>query len=227
MTLLAVCGLQREARLVSGPEVAAAVGGGRRSVLEAALRDVAPPEAVASIGLAGALDASLRPGDWVIATEVVGEDVAWPTDARWTAAVMSRLRPRAHGRLLGADAMLVAASEKASARHRWAALAVDMESHLAARAAARFGVPFVAIRVISDAAGDDLPPAVRVGLNPDGSMALGPVLSALARDPRQLPALIRTGRNADLAFRALADARRLLGPRIGLPDLPKHPLDVG
>jgi hypothetical protein len=39
------------------------------------------------------------------------------------------------------------------------------------------------------------------------------VLGALARDPGQLPALIRVGRDADLAFKALgvAAARALAG----------------
>jgi hypothetical protein len=43
-------------------------------------------------------------------------------------------------------------------------------------------------------------------MRPDGGMALGAVLASLARDPRQLPALIRTGRQADQAFRGLAQA---------------------
>jgi hopanoid-associated phosphorylase len=224
--VLAVCGLKREAALVAGPEVATAVSGGRRAVLEAALSAIEAADAVISFGLAGAVDPGLAPGDWIVATEVVGEDGAWAADPRWTKALVAALQPRAHGRLLGGDAMLVSAAAKRAARDRFAAVAVDMESHLAARAAARLGAPFAAIRVISDDAQRDLPAAVRVGLNPDGSMAMGRVLWALARDPGQLPALIRTGRDAGRAFRALADGRRLLGPRIGLPDLRQLPLDV-
>jgi hypothetical protein len=60
--------------------------------------------------------------------------------------------------------------------------------------------------VISDRAEDDLPPAALVGMRPDGGMALGAVLASLARAPRQLPALIRTGRQADQAFRGLKSA---------------------
>lgn len=226
MTLLAVCGLKREAALVAGPGIVPIVGGGRRAVLEAALAQATRPDAVLSVGLAGALDPSLSPGDWVVATEVEGDGGAWPTDPCWTKALEEGLKARAGGRILGSDAMLVRAKDKRAAHARSGALAVDMESHLAAQAAARFAVPFAAIRVISDDAQRDLPPAVQVGMNPDGSMALGPVLLALARDPRQLPALIRTGRDAERAFRALGDGRRLLGPRIGLPDLGQLPLHV-
>jgi len=43
-------------------------------------------------------------------------------------------------------------------------------------------------------------------------MALGKVLASLARRPGQLPALIRTGRSAELAFKALAEVHQKLGP---------------
>ncbi len=52
------------------------------------------------------------------------------------------------------------------------------------------------------------------------------VLIALVADPRQLPALIRVGREAETAFRALGRGRDLLGPRLGRPDLGELPLDV-
>ncbi|MBA3837952.1 MAG: phosphorylase, partial [Zymomonas sp.] len=56
---------------------------------------------------------------------------------------------------------------------------------------------------VSDTANETLPPAALVGMNPDGSMALGRVLRNLARHPTQLPALIRTGRSANAAFGVL------------------------
>jgi hypothetical protein len=123
--------------------------------------------------------------------------------------------------------MFTAAAEKRAAHARTGALAVDMESHVAARVARRFGLRFAAARVISDAAGRDLPAAVEVGMTPDGGMALGAVLAALARDPAQLGPLVRTGLEVEAAFRALRRARRLLGPGLGLVDLFDHPLDVG
>ena len=72
-----------------------------------------------------------------------------------------------------------------------------------------------------------LPPAVLSGMKPDGGMDLAGVLASLARDPRQLPSLIRTGREAERAFKALDHARRLLGPRLGRADLGELLLDVG
>ena len=59
---------------------------------------------------------------------------------------------------------------------------------------------------MSDTAAASLPEAVRMGLTEDGGMNLMGVLGAMARDPRQLPALIRVGRDADTAFKALSQA---------------------
>jgi adenosylhomocysteine nucleosidase len=227
VTVLAVTGLRREASILEGPGLKVVVGGGRSEALEVLLAGETAAEGVVSIGLAGALVPGLSPGDWVVATAVVSEAGAWPTDPLWTEAILRRLTPRGHGPILGSDRMLVAAADKQAAHRRWDALAVDMESHIAARAAARLGAPFAAVRVVSDAASDDLPPAVLVGMKPDGGMALGAVLADLARNPRQLGALLRAGRDAGAAFRALADGRRLLGPRIGHPDLVELPLHVG
>jgi hypothetical protein len=94
-----------------------------------------------------------------------------------------------------------------------------MESHIAAEAAQRHGLPFAALRFISDDAGRALPKAAQVGMRPDGGMDVGAVLKALAADPREAPALIRTGLEAERAFRALLRGRRRLGPALGLGDV--------
>jgi adenosylhomocysteine nucleosidase len=228
VTILIATGLKREAQILGGPGLRAIPGGGRAAALEAALLAAAQgADAIVSLGIGGALAAGLQPGDWVVATEILADGLGAPTDAAWTAAIAKRLPGARTGAILGSDAMLTRATDKSDARRRYGALAVDMESHAAARVAERLGLPFAAARVVSDAADRDLPDAVKVGMTPEGGMALGAVLWALARDPRQLPALIRAGREAETAFRALADGRHLLGPRIGLPDLGQLPLDVG
>jgi adenosylhomocysteine nucleosidase len=228
VTILVVTGLKREAQILAGPGVVAIPGGGRTAeALEAVLAaEAAGAEAIMSMGIGGALAAGLKPGDWVVATAIAGAAEA-TTDLAWAAVLAARLPDAVTGVILGADRMLTTASEKRAARARFGALAVDMESTAAARLAGRFGLPFAAARVISDAADSDLPDAVKVGMAPDGGMALGAVLWALAKAPGQLPGLMRTASDASRAFRALADGRRLLGPRIGLPDLIQLPLDVG
>jgi adenosylhomocysteine nucleosidase len=225
--ILVATGLQREARIVAGPGVLAVPGGGLSERLEAALTAVAArAEGIISFGLAGALAPELRVGDCVVATGVVDADGRHPTDPTWSSVLLAQLVGARAGPLFASDAMLLTRAAKAAVRVRTEAIAADMESHLAARVAARFGLPFAVVRAISDAADRDLPTAVTVGMTPDGGMAMWPVIRALARRPGELPALIRTAGEAERAFRALADVRRLLGPRLGRPDLGELVVDV-
>ena len=60
------------------------------------------------------------------------------------------------------------------------------------------------------------------GADPD----IGAILRALARRPWELPALIRTAIEAEAGFRALVNARHLLGPGLGRLDLGQLGLDV-
>lgn len=214
MTLIIACGLKREARIFNRPgrDLVVVIGGGVAATLDRDLDNKAAlfPGIILSCGIAGALAPSLRPGDVVIDGNVL------------LVERLGQALPHAHrGGIVGSDAIAASAAEKRILHERTGAIAVDMESHVAARVAVRKGVPFAALRVISDCADDDLPPAALVGMRPDGGMALGAVLASLARNPRQLPALIRTGRQADQAFRSLAQAYdTIIGDgidRLGLP----------
>ena len=104
-------------------------------------------------------------------------------------------------------------------------VAVDMESHIAARLAAARKLPFAALRAIADPAERDLPPAALLALKPDGSPDLRAVLLSLMRRPAQLPALLRLAFDARAAFAALLRGRRALGPG-GFADLGDPVLDV-
>src|SRR5262249_44086355 len=156
-------------------------GGGRGEALEAALLAAAEHDdvlGVVSLGIAGALAEGLAPGDWVVAEAVVAGDSLFPTDLAWRNALAGSLPAARTGVFPGSDVMFTAAAEKRRVHAATGALAVDMESHVAARVAQRLGLPFAAARVISDAAHRNLPPAVKVGMRPDGGMALGRVLAA-------------------------------------------------
>jgi adenosylhomocysteine nucleosidase len=207
--LLVATGLLREARILSGPGVRVVAGGGDAARLETELDRQAPGvTGILSIGIAGALATGLRPGDWVV-----------DGDPAWAGRLADALGAR-RGSILGQDLMAAEATEKAALHRENGALAVDMESHIAARVAARHGLPFAAARVISDAADRSLPPAARVGMRPDGRMDLPAVLLSLARNPLQLPALIRTGWEAERAFRALLRGHDALGARLAGPPGP-------
>jgi hopanoid-associated phosphorylase len=225
--ILVAAGLKREARILQGSGVQAVAGGGDSARLEQALEEAAGnAAAVISMGLCGALAEGLQPGDWVIASRVVSAEPPLECDPDWTVSLTRRLPGARCGPVLGSAVMLADASAKRAAHAATGALAVDMESHIAAAVAARHGLPFASARVVSDAADRALPKAALVGMAADGSMDIWAVLLALAADPRQLPALIRVGGEAETAFRALGRGRDLLGPGLGRADLGKLPLDV-
>jgi len=202
VTVLIACGLVREARILAQPGMSAIPGGGDAARLEAALEaQVAGATMLLSCGIGGALDPALKAGDVVVHLP----------SGEWRAGPLQRALPRAHfGDIVGQDHICATAADKAMLYAATSARAVDMESHVAARVAARHGLPFAAIRAISDSAYETLPAAALVGMNPDGSMALGRVLWSLARAPSQLPALIRTGRGAEAAFKSLVEIARAL-----------------
>jgi adenosylhomocysteine nucleosidase len=81
---------------------------------------------------------------------------------------------------------------------------VDMESLAVAEVAVSRRVPFVAVRVIVDGAGDVLPKAVTAAADAAGHLRLWRVLAALTLAPADLPALIRLARRYRAAGRSLA-----------------------
>jgi adenosylhomocysteine nucleosidase len=233
--ILVVTGLTREARIAAGPGVVALAGGAAADLaerIEAAVREH-QPEAIVSFGLAGALAPGLLPGDLRAGSAVLAGAERFECDPEWRGAILAAVASRGGEGgsdevvVFGADAMITHATAKRALHLETGAVVVDMESAAAARVAAAHSLPLAVIRAVSDSAAQSLPPAVLSGMKPDGGMNLGGVLASLARDPRQLPALIRTGREAERGFRALDHARRLLGPRLGRPDLGELLLDVG
>ena len=259
--ILVATGLKRELNILGGAGVLVVAGGGDRARLQRELEEAAgDAEAIISMGLCGALADGLKPGDWVVASEVIFDplvpaqagiqaflpdspDIAdspeknlgprlrgderniCRTDAEWSATLVRALRAQA-GYVLGSDAIIADADAKAAAHAATGAIAVDMESHIAAAVAARHGLPFAAARVVSDAADRGLPKAALAGMAADGRMDISAVLKALAADPRQLSALIGIGFEAEVAFRELGRGRNLLGPGLGRAYFGQLPLDM-
>jgi hypothetical protein len=92
-----------------------------------------------------------------------------------------------------------------------------MESHIAAEIAAEHRIPFVACRVIIDAAHRVLPPAATLGLRLDGTPDVSAVVRSVWQNPHQLPDLIRVAFDHHTARRALRSGRKQLGVGLGFP----------
>jgi adenosylhomocysteine nucleosidase len=215
--LIVVSGLLAEARIASGRGMRAIAGGGdaeRLAVeIDRAISDGG--SGLLSFGLAGGLEPNLPPGSVVIASYVVSEGERFAADDGWTQRMRMAL-PEGLGRVMaGVNAPVASLPAKQVLYALTGAAAVDLESHVAARAAARTGLPFAALRAIADPAERGLPHAAVVGMRSDGRPALGTVLRSLAHNPAQLPTLLRVAADAWRAMAALARCKRLLGSSFG------------
>ena len=225
LPVLAVTGLAREARLAAGPGITTIWAGGDPTRLRAILSERIQPNcrAVVSIGVAGGLDPALVPGDVIVATGVAGPDrryeVSLDLAHRLTARLSQYPKLVVLANLAGVDAAVMSAKAKTALRDATGALAVDMESHVAAAFAAAHGLPFAAVRVVCDPADRTLPHVVANALRPDGEISLLGVLGGLVRRPMQVAAIPRLAADFAEGFRALQRCRELLGLGFGIPGI--------
>jgi adenosylhomocysteine nucleosidase len=154
------------------------------------------PRALLAAGFCGALDPGLRVGDLVAAERVVDEasGEAFVADAGLLAAAPGR-----RGTLVSAVRLARGPAERA----RLAGTAVDLESAALARAAAAAGVPFLALRAVSDTARQTLPDFSRMA-DGEGRLRVRAGARHLIGHPGELPALIRLAPAARRAGRSLA-----------------------
>lgn len=82
--------------------------------------------------------------------------------------------------------------------------AVDMESFEVLHGAASSGIPAVAIRAISDAAGEDMPLDLNRVFGHNGGVSVPRVLGQVTLHPGAVPGLVKLGQQAKRATEALA-----------------------
>ncbi len=220
MTVLAIVGLKREAAIVGGPQVVPVIAG-NSVILRQRIQGALDPNVrgIISIGIAGALSPQLEAGDCIVASTVIAKAARYDTDNVWTTRLRRALPDPRVAPIAGADRIAATAEDKAALFKDTGADAVDMESHIAAAVAKENGLPFAALRVISDRADHTLPPAALAAMKPNGGIALGRVLRSIAFRPMQIPALMRTSRESEKAFVTLLRCRDVLGPGLGCPYL--------
>jgi adenosylhomocysteine nucleosidase len=214
--ILIVTGLVQEARIAAGPGMTVICSSSDPQQLRALLTvfDPATIRGVISFGVAGGLDPDLKSGDVVVATEVLAGDTRWlaglALNEEWIASVALGRRRVVRGGLAGVEQVVAARAGKAALRLETGAAAVDMESHIAAAYAAEAGLPFAALRVISDPASRALPALAMAAIKPNGDIDLRKVLRGVARNPSTLRALVSTGIDFNRALRSLRGCRGFL-----------------
>ncbi len=164
------------------PVIAIANGAGWERARLAA--EAAPYERLCNIGFCGALDASLRIADIVVASEHL------PVQC-----------PRAHtaGPIASVPEIAASAQEKQRLRSR-GFVAVEMES------AGLAGREFHCIKAVSDLAGETFANDFSAALLPDGKISTARILSGALRDPlRRFPELIRLAKRTAAASQSLGE----------------------
>jgi nucleoside phosphorylase len=115
---------------------------------------------VVVVGVAGGLTFDLEPGALLVGREVLTDGVpAPPPDSRWLARIPDD-RAVHRGTIVSRSSMLCTRESKARARallRRGGSAAVDLETATVAEVAASRGVSYIAVRAISDTAGESLP----------------------------------------------------------------------
>jgi adenosylhomocysteine nucleosidase len=215
--VVAITGLAAEANIARRAGWhAIATGGNARRAEEAIARAIAQDaRALVSFGLAGALDPSLRPGRLLLPPRVCDEAGARiAVDASWHAAMWAKLQASGiacnSGEMLGGAAIAASPERKCQLRRQSGAVAVDLESHLVARAAAGAGLPFLVLRAIADPAERSLPPAALLDLSAEGKPAFWPVLRSVLHQPQQIGGLLQIAGDTRHALRALRQASRVI-----------------
>lgn len=171
--------------------------------------------ALVSVGTAGGLDPALRCGAVLVPHEVHAlGDPPLATHARWRERLLEAV-PRdcqvSDGALLTSRVPVGSRLDKAIAWHETGCVGLDMESAAVARFAASATVPFLALRVIVDAAGDELPEPV-LAASEGGEVVMRRLLLGLALRPWHIAAVVRLARRFHAACSVLT--------RLGEPGLP-------
>lgn len=215
-SVVALVGLAFEARIAAGPGVFVICRGPDiaetlRLAYDAGCRSII------SFGVAGGLAPDLRPGDWIVASEVLDAQTARPTHPIWSRNLLEIIPEVRYGPVIGVPAPVSDPLAKHDLHARTGAIAVDMESHIVAEFAAAHGMSFAVARVIVDPAHRRVPDAALIALRPGGTN-LSAILREVLTKPTQVLPLLRIAGDAYAARSALLRLRRLLGPGFGISE---------
>lgn len=214
-----VCGLKSEAaaagkaaRALRGAEdrVRIGVSGADSGRAEAIARRFAREGAATllSVGVSGGLDPGLATGALVATSDVQSAsgriEVRRASVAPVIVAAGASAPTIVDALIYGSDKIIRTSAEKAALFRETGAVAVDMESHGAAKAASDAGLPFLALRAVADPASRAIPNAALGAVAEDGGTRVLPTLLRCARAPQEFPALLQLGADSAEALRALS-----------------------
>ena len=210
-----------EGEVAGVPAVLLQTGPGRERARAVAQFAIArfQPRALIMAGYAGGLQPGLGTGAVVVANPVFepqsGREAFPPETLLQRARQASEDVGGVHfGRLVTVDRVLGSPAEKARAYEATAALAADMESLGALKAANVNDTPFVAVRVVVDDTDTELPPNLISMLDENGNVRLLKAALEILKRPGTLAALPALKRRTDRARESLTAYLRALVGRL-------------
>lgn len=217
--VIAFVGLAFEAKIAAAPGVQVVcrtAGSELEAIADSAVRQ--GYRGMISFGVAGGLASQLRAGDWIVASSIREEHTVRQTDAVWSRKLLGMIDGAIHAPIVGVDSPIAEPAKKRELYRATGAAAVDMESHVVARVAAKHKLAFAALRVVVDPAHRAVPPAALIDMRPDGRPNVSAMLREVMTRPSQLSPLARIAVDAFTARAAMNRVRRDLGPHFGLMD---------
>lgn len=172
-----------------------------------------------SWGCAAALAPQLKPGNLVIADQLLFDQQIYDADKRWAHKLRSRLSEKiavSSGSLVTEMRIVASSHEKQGIFQASNAIALDMESGAIAKVATQTNLPFLVLRAIADPVSMDLPHAVVHALNAQGQVDLGKLIRYLLAHPWETPALIQLGWHFHAAQKTLKTTAKYLNEIIQL-----------
>jgi adenosylhomocysteine nucleosidase len=212
-----ITGIGRRNAEKSLREFLAGHSGGANVPASRLVSSLAPPTLVLTCGFAGGLNPDLKPGDVVFElTDRRGEFHESQTEKESGTRVTrpsesSSLREKliAAGakpaKFFCADRIATTVAEKQKLRAETGADAVEMESAAIHAVCRERGIPCATMRVISDAASEDLPLDFNALAKPDKSLDYGKLAWTMAKSPGKIGALLKLRKQTRFAAEQLAD----------------------
>ena len=175
--------------------------------------------ALLSFGVSGAITDALKPGDIALARSVIMSDGTRIETSRMFSPLLAEAAAQSgivlkHGYLADASDIVVDEAAKRALGRKTGAHAVDMESGAVANVAAEKGVPFAALRAISDSVEHTLPHAALGAVGPGGDIRVMTTILRLVLRPQDLPAMMRLAAGSSRGFKSLGRCSRDLVPAL-------------
>lgn len=165
------------------------------------------PALLLSAGFCGGVGTEVSLGDMLVASQVVRHTGSFPADPLLLKTASRVLKtiglPFQMGSILTVDEV-VAPGEGIREMGDLQIQAVDMESAYLAEGARRQGIPFLAMRVVSDTPTEPWAAQGKLFVKPDGRLKPVSLAASLLHHPSWIPRLFRVGSTLRRATRQLA-----------------------